>query len=1300
MWSFEKLHRSMAHLFLGQLVATFDEEFRILFAHSQPLTMEDMSAPGDDFSLLQQRNNIKETPLMYRDPRQFQSLDICLPGNRRHFYDEPMDVDWRLMPLKRQASLHAPSDTYNRFSSQQPYDQNHSRIAMLENPAFKRHSYAEGGRFSYPFLQQQGIPVPEKQGRHDKFQSQDLHSGGQYSEPCLPQTPDNFDPVLNYLSSARNVEFDQGSEKPPPAANLPFSSTQPRRLSLDQTYACQTSPNQTDQNQFFQEPNTDRKDPTVKRGLRNWRITSYLSAHDNPEDDDQAPPQPTERSKDPLNPAKQTAPGMDVSLPKIPNIREFKVPAIPRASQLPNYKKNTAQEEPKTLPDAPTAVAAETASTPSESSSTAEVEKAEEADQKLQKTTALGRDGSFRRNYNAAVPRSSRLRSSLIFSSLDQETSQDTQTAPGQQDEESDTNEAEQNKKPFLSQVLGQRRSARKPLGWSHYLKSSTIDSSGAEVSKSGDGTSKEDEKDTSKKEKSKEEEQESLKPTDTEKVPQPMPSESKTGKPVQRSKSFLTLPFSVDMNDPDKRFTFFKELAAKRKAAKEAEAEKSKDNAPMKPPTDLNTSTTGKKEQNKPEEDSGKMADASSSEDLSPKNTTADDANKTASTVCESVTPSSNAADKTKKQSSHDEKNDSSLSQNCKEEETSISTNTGKTKTKHKQTATSLPVSTETESPSSKPAEDTVLSKAPVKEISESKSDPPTPTKAVSATVPSLQQATDETKSLSLESTLKASGSLSPSSAEVAPPSASAALNPDTENPQSVQLETSVSSPELPPEQQTGSELTHSSPAVENCVSGRALSDSDSQMSQGPPTSNPAPLPSSQETLSPNVAPKDSSLTSSNTLSTESDKIIANKSVSSSLSESSQAKDETSAAFTESSLQSTTKTNSEESPPPSDTSAPEAEDSDADLKVTAEESEAKSSKENTGDRRDPSSSPPSLKSGLPDTSDVDSSTSTPDQIETITLPPECDSSKVCSPVNQDTSPNTSESTTDAQQDALTQEAPPSERSSPLTDSSGPVLYPEAEKTETSSPLVTPSLPSHITSESDKISPPTEPTSKTPTELEPKPASVISESQPSGAPVPAENSAEVHQSEEPELLISGEQKPENTEDTTEVKKIATEGCAKSEKNNKPSNQKNCSEPAENTSQEAAPLSPMSKQPKSSQSRYHSSTANVLSSSNLRDDTKLLLEQISANSQSRNEATKESPVTDEEKEDEASKKAKREKERRLKTLSRGPKSQQEREKLLERIQSMRKERKVYSRFEVRIHDTIVTITHHLCASVCL
>lgn len=122
---------------------------------------------------------------------------------------------------------------------------------------------------------------------------------------------------------------------------------------------------------------------------------------------------------------------------------------------------------------------------------------------------------------------------------------------------------------------------------------------------------------------------------------------------------------------------------------------------------------------------------------------------------------------------------------------------------------------------------------------------------------------------------------------------------------------------------------------------------------------------------------------------------------------------------------------------------------------------------------------------------------------------------------------------------------------------------------------------------------------------------------------------------------------------------------------------------ESTIDQSNPISPPLKQPKVSQSHYHSSTANVFSSSNLRDDTKLLLGQISANSQSRTELTTESAVTDDAKQDEADRGVSSKEEASVRRQIGGPaRTSQEREKLLQRIDSMRKGRKVYSRFEVK------------------
>ncbi len=97
------------------------------------------------------------------------------------------------------------------------------------------------------------------------------------------------------------------------------------------------------------------------------------------------------------------------------------------------------------------------------------------------------------------------------------------------------------------------------------------------------------------------------------------------------------------------------------------------------------------------------------------------------------------------------------------------------------------------------------------------------------------------------------------------------------------------------------------------------------------------------------------------------------------------------------------------------------------------------------------------------------------------------------------------------------------------------------------------------------------------------------------------------------------------------------------------------------------------------SRYQSSTSNVIFSSNLRDDTKVILEQISANSQKNRKQTEESGKVEGGKEEEVSNSSLQFQNRNR--FSRTPVNPQERDNLLKRIESMRKEKKVYSRFEV-------------------
>ncbi|XP_017279832.1 protein FAM83H [Kryptolebias marmoratus] len=625
MWSFEKLHRCMAHLFLGQFVTTFDEEFRILFAQSQPLTVENVLVPLKDLSFLQQKQYFNDNTSVCRDPRKFLALDSGHPDEwGRHSYDERMDGDRRMMALKKQDSLCGPADLYNRFASQQQrvdpcFDQGPSRMLMTENAAFKRHSFAEGvhGRYSLPFMQ--GMPESEPKGKgfhrgqqpypgpapesdysgYDRFWNQDYLSADPYPEPGLPQEvpPPDFDPVLNYLSSTRNLDFDQSSEKFPPAADLPYASPRSKRRGLAQPYVCQTSPtpsSSAEQKQFLQDPAVSRKDPAVKQGLRNWRINSYLSAYENPEEEGlpSVPLQGPDAFEEPPRPTQQTAPGIDLPLLKTPFVKEFKVPAVPRPSQIPSYSKAATQEKPKMFLDEPAVVPVEVKVTPTPSESSTEGEKTEEMEPKEPKVPLLRREDSFRRQYNAAAQRSSRLRSSLIFSSLDQQ--QAPHEAADQPDEDGEKNKTEQTKLPFALHISGQRKpAAREPFEWSRFKKSTT------ETSKAEDSSKEKESKDLSNNPEAKE----TLKQPD---VGSPATVRSKLSEAeppksdqlVQPTKPFLTAPLFPDMNDADQRFMYFKELAAKRKAAEAAKAEKKKDKAEIKAQVDLKNSLTLQKQE------------------------------------------------------------------------------------------------------------------------------------------------------------------------------------------------------------------------------------------------------------------------------------------------------------------------------------------------------------------------------------------------------------------------------------------------------------------------------------------------------------------------------------------------------------------------------------------------------------------------------------------------------------------------------------------------------------------------------
>lgn len=159
MWSYEKIHRCIAHLFLGELVATFDEEFRILFAQSEPLVIDPsngalaLSETSSTSSYLGNQFGLKRTQSM-RNPIGFRRQpeltpsfpygDSALPFRRNDPFRHTIEPG---------AGITIGKYSQQQFRLQQSFlDQGRSIVSRqmeISSSAFKRHSYAEGTQENY-----------------------------------------------------------------------------------------------------------------------------------------------------------------------------------------------------------------------------------------------------------------------------------------------------------------------------------------------------------------------------------------------------------------------------------------------------------------------------------------------------------------------------------------------------------------------------------------------------------------------------------------------------------------------------------------------------------------------------------------------------------------------------------------------------------------------------------------------------------------------------------------------------------------------------------------------------------------------------------------------------------------------------------------------------------------------------------------------------------------------------------------------------------------------------------------------
>uniref|UniRef100_A0A6J0UJ76 Protein FAM83H isoform X1 n=2 Tax=Pogona vitticeps TaxID=103695 RepID=A0A6J0UJ76_9SAUR len=430
MWSFEKIHRSIAHIFQGELVASFDEEFRILFAQSDPLVppanvlVRTETAPGP-YGMAPFGHNMplfprKPPPLLFPREENLFSPFVDRVDPDRYFLSSFRRDDMLRHTLEG-PGMRMYSKKVEMENAQMDPIRGYLRSKQLEMDSFKRHSFAEGTfenfssskQFSrqmfmnnldefkiqsshfqkdqfyqYQFEHPHGASRPQglferiRGGRPGFNELEDYADGFRCPELESNFAHEGYPLRLDYVPSNSSKEVRHGSDHMNPGGNGLLGLPSQRRQNMGQKFMCQTSPTQKqslEQRLFLQDQekdvDQDKKGQENRAGLRKWRISSYLSGYQSEAGEESfAVPMESETYNEVLNPTE---------------------PFNRHPNDLPTFR------SPLPLTSAKDIAGAE----------------------RLAEETPGGKQDPFRSRINPLIQRTSRLRSSLIFSAakLDQQ---------------------------------------------------------------------------------------------------------------------------------------------------------------------------------------------------------------------------------------------------------------------------------------------------------------------------------------------------------------------------------------------------------------------------------------------------------------------------------------------------------------------------------------------------------------------------------------------------------------------------------------------------------------------------------------------------------------------------------------------------------------------------------------------------------------------------------------------------------------------------------------------------------------
>ncbi|XP_040287695.1 protein FAM83H [Bufo bufo] len=430
MWSFEKIHRSIAHIFQGELVSSFDEEFRILFAQSDPLIPPEnalkMEKPYMGMVPFAGQRPFFERKLHFMYPREdssqnsFNSFGVDLD---RH-YMQPFRRDDMMRQTVDPAAMrfHGPK-VPEHMQMQTQMDKMHMSFMQnkhLDVDAFKRHSFAEGTFENYTASKQYARQMyMNTENNEYRFQSSQFQKSQFLQMDRTGRTQGLFEKIrgnrqglqdtddmdsrfphyktlqgegnyaiegpqtrLGYNPSSSSREVKHGSDQVVLGSEGRFG----QRSQSRQKFMCQMSPTQkqsTEQKQFFQDQDADKKFQENKQGLRSWRISSYLSGI-----------QP-DQEEEGMMMALDSEPFEEAPAPIEKPVTTSETLSRYSIDPIPPYKPILAVSE-----------------TPPQVDTSNEISLLD----KEKEDSFLSRHDSFRSRTNPLLQRSSRLRSSLIFS--------------------------------------------------------------------------------------------------------------------------------------------------------------------------------------------------------------------------------------------------------------------------------------------------------------------------------------------------------------------------------------------------------------------------------------------------------------------------------------------------------------------------------------------------------------------------------------------------------------------------------------------------------------------------------------------------------------------------------------------------------------------------------------------------------------------------------------------------------------------------------------------------------------------